>query len=98
MIRFAVRTGSAVAAALVSLAVACGPAPGEPAAGARVSRSAVISDQAHGGEVPGFFWLPPMAPTTAYGTFAPGLAPKVVIDSVPPGASPVASFSAAEVK
>ncbi len=95
----ALRTGIAAASLFASLVVACGPSREDRAAGARESRSAVISDQVHNHGVPGFFWLPPIAPTTAYGEFKPGLAPEVVIERLPVGSSPpVARFSAAEVQ
>lgn len=51
----------------------------------RVDASALISDQAHNGGTPGFFFLPPMVRATTYGVYRPGLAPVVTIEELAPG-------------
>lgn len=51
-------------------------------------------DQIQGTGLRGFFWLPPLAPEASYGTFAPGLAPIVIIEQLPLGSKPpVATFT-----
>lgn len=50
-----------------------------------VSTQALISDEAHGSDTPGFFFLPPIAPATTSGTFSPGLSPVVTVEELPPG-------------
>lgn len=49
------------------------------------SAAALIEDAAHGGRVPGFFFLPPLVKSTTSGTCQQGLAPIVRIEELAPG-------------
>src|SRR5262245_49245018 len=70
-----------VAAAMITLA--CSPERGERSR--REDQAPVISDQAHSGEVPGFFFLPPLVPEpTTSGVFDSNASPLVRIDSIEP--------------
>jgi hypothetical protein len=61
----------------------------------RAPSRAAISDQAHGGGTPGFFFLPPLARATAYGVFQRNLRPEVIVEELAPGTrGVVARFSA----
>lgn len=73
-----------VGGVLLALAAACGRAP---EAGSPSSEGAALSSkEAHGGGTQGFFFLPPLAPVTSYGTYKPGLSPVVTIEELSPGA------------
>ena len=80
--------------ALLAISVACGERPEKGASGTSTRASALISDQVHNGGTQGFFFLPPLVPATAYGTYSPGLAPVVTIDELSPGVrGNIASFT-----
>lgn len=71
-LKHAARTALLLAVAACTSDGASPLAPGDPAA--------VISDAAHSGEVPGFYFLPPMVPQPVYaGTFDAALSPRVEI-------------------
>jgi len=66
--------------------------PTAPTAGPRET----ISDAAHSGAVPGFYFLPPMVPQPSYsGTFDPALQPRVEICELSGStcATPIATFT-----
>jgi hypothetical protein len=74
------RLKSAAAAALLVAVGACTGDAGSPLAPDGVQPATTISDAAHAGAVPGFYFLPPMVPSPSYsGTFDPGLQPRVEI-------------------
>jgi hypothetical protein len=74
------RLKSAAAVALVLGIGACTGDAGSPLAPEAGQPLATISDAAHAGAVPGFYFLPPMVPTPSYsGTFDGGLQPRVEI-------------------
>lgn len=74
------RLKSAAAVALVLGIGACTGDAGSPLAPEGGQPLATISDAAHAGAVPGFYFLPPMVPNPSYsGTFDGGLQPRVEI-------------------
>lgn len=74
------RLKSAAAVALILGVGACTGDAGSPLAPEGVEPVATISDAAHAGAVPGFYFLPPMVPSPTYsGTFDAGLQPRVEI-------------------
>jgi hypothetical protein len=74
---------------VVVVAVGCGPAA-EDVEGRVTPGAHLISDGAHNGGTPGFFFRPPMVPDVRYGgTFEPGLRPEVTIDRKKPGSGDV---------
>jgi hypothetical protein len=73
------RLKSAAAVALILAVGACTGDAGSPTA-PDVEPQTTISDAAHAGAVPGFYFLPPMVPAPSYsGTFDGGLQPRVEI-------------------
>jgi hypothetical protein len=71
------------ASALVLAAAACTGDVTAPAAPGDGGPTEIISDAAHAGAVPGFYFLPPMVPAPSYsGTFDGGLQPRVEICQV----------------
>jgi hypothetical protein len=67
-------------AALLSALAACSGDMTSPTAPNDVAAPAAISDAAHSGAVPGFYFLPPMVPAASYsGVFDAGLQPRVEI-------------------
>jgi hypothetical protein len=74
------RLKSAVAAALIVAVGACTGDAGSPLGPDGAQPLATISDAAHAGTVPGFYFLPPMVSNPSYsGTFDGGLQPRVEI-------------------
>lgn len=74
------RLKSAAAVALILGIGACTGDAGSPLAPEAGQPLATISDAAHAGAVPGFYFLPPMVPNPSYsGTFDAGLQPRVEI-------------------
>jgi hypothetical protein len=74
------RLKSAAAVALILGIGACTGDAGSPLTPEGVEPVATISDAAHAGTVPGFYFLPPMVPNPSYsGTFDGGLQPRVEI-------------------
>lgn len=74
------RLKSAAAVALILGIGACAGDAGSPLAPEDGQPLATISDAAHAGTVPGFYFLPPMVPNPSYsGTFDGGLQPRVEI-------------------
>ena len=74
------RLKSAAAVALFLGIGACTGDAGSPLAPEGAEPLATISDAAHAGAVPGFYFLPPMVPSPSYsGTFDSGLQPRVEI-------------------
>lgn len=75
------RLKSAAAAAALFLGIgACTGDAGSPLGPDGAQPQATISDAAHAGTVPGFYFLPPMVPNPSYsGTFDGGLDPRVEI-------------------
>jgi hypothetical protein len=74
------RLKSAAAVALLLGVGACSGDAGSPLAPEGAQPLATISDAAHAGTVPGFYFLPPMVPNPSYsGTFDGGLQPRVEI-------------------
>ncbi|HEX6371294.1 MAG TPA: Ig-like domain-containing protein [Longimicrobium sp.] len=74
------RLKSAAAAVLILGIGACTGDAGSPMGPDGGQPLATISDAAHAGAVPGFYFLPPMVPSPAYsGTFDGGLQPRVEI-------------------
>lgn len=70
----------AARAALLLAVAACTGDVTAPAAPGEAGPSETISDAAHAGTVPGFYFLPPMVPNPSYsGTFDGGLQPRVEI-------------------
>ncbi|HEX8695032.1 MAG TPA: Ig-like domain-containing protein [Longimicrobium sp.] len=73
------RLKRAATAAAILFAAACTGDAGKvlgPSEGPR----ATISDAAHAGQVPGFYFLPPLVPAPSFsGTFDPALSPTVVV-------------------
>ena len=70
---------AARAAALLLLAAGCSGDAGSPLA-SDAGPTATISDAAHAGAVPGFYFLPPMVPSPSYsGTFDAALEPRVEV-------------------
>jgi hypothetical protein len=93
----ALGSGSRVFGVLASVAVVASSI-GCDSKGSRLRSASppVISDDVHNRGTPGFYWLPPLAPITAYGgTFKPGLSPVVSVDALPldPARPPVARFT-----
>lgn len=73
------RLKNAARAALVVVVAGCAADAGSPL-GPPADPSATISDAAHAGAVPGFYFLPPMVPQPAYtGTFDAGVQPRVEV-------------------
>lgn len=74
------RLKSAAAVALILGIGACTGDAGSPLVPDGTQPLATISDAAHAGTVPGFYFLPPMVPNPSYsGTFDGGLDPRVEI-------------------
>jgi hypothetical protein len=74
------RLKHAASAALLLAAAACTGDVTAPAAPGDAGPAETISDAAHAGAVPGFYFLPPMVPAPSYsGTFDGGLQPRVEI-------------------
>jgi hypothetical protein len=74
------RLKHAARAALLFTAAACAGDVTAPAAPGDAGPAQTISDAAHAGAVPGFYFLPPMVPNPSYpGTFDGGLQPRVEI-------------------
>ena len=70
----------AARAALLLAVAACTGDVTAPAAPGEAGPAQTISDAAHAGAVPGFYFLPPMVPNPSYsGTFDGGLQPRVEI-------------------
>lgn len=90
------RLKSAAAAALFLGIGACTGDAGSPLAPEGGQPLATISDAAHAGAVPGFYFLPPMVPNPAYsGTFDGALQPRVEICELAAGAcvTPIAQYT-----
>jgi hypothetical protein len=74
------RTKFAAYAALLLAAAACSGDVTSPVEPGPAGPAQTISDAAHAGAVPGFYFLPPMVPNPSYsGTFDGGLQPRVEI-------------------
>ena len=74
------RLKRAAATAAVLFIAGCSGDSAAPLTGPSDGPSKVISDAAHAGAVPGFYFLPPMVPSPSYsGTFDAGLSPRVEI-------------------
>ncbi|HTE20912.1 MAG TPA: Ig-like domain-containing protein, partial [Armatimonadota bacterium] len=74
------RLKQAASAALLVMVAACTGDVTAPSAPGDTAPAEIISDAAHAGAVPGFYFLPPMVPAPSYsGTFDGGLQPRVEI-------------------
>ncbi|HEX6909570.1 MAG TPA: Ig-like domain-containing protein, partial [Longimicrobium sp.] len=87
---------AARAALLLAVAACTGDVTAPSATPGDTGPSQNISDAAHGGAVPGFYFLPPMVPAPAYsGTFDGGLQPTVEIcEFNGPTCTTIATFNA----
>ncbi len=87
---------AARAALLLAVAACTGDVTAPSARPGDTGPSRTISDAAHAGTVPGFYFLPPMVPSPSYsGTFAGGLQPTVEICEINgPICTTIATFNA----
>jgi hypothetical protein len=91
------RTKFAAPAALLLAVAACSGDLTSPVDPASPGPTQTISDAAHAGAVPGFYFLPPMVPAPSYaGTFDGGLQPRVEIcEFNGPACTTIATYNAA---
>lgn len=91
------RTKFAASAALLLAVSACSGDVTAPADPGSAGPAQTISDAAHAGAVPGFYFLPPMVPAPSYsGTFDGGLQPRVEIcEFNGPACTTIATYNAA---
>lgn len=85
----------AARAALLLAVAACTGDVTAPAAPGGAGPAQTISDAAHAGTVPGFYFLPPMVPAPSYsGTFDGGLQPRVEICEINgPSCTTIATYN-----